>query len=403
MELLRVEKVLTEEKVRLVAQVGSKQFDDPVAIWFEFPVEFDGMVNESADVFVNILLIAAMYYDEPLKISYAISPVIIENMGLIQDIMVLWYLEIMHRVEVILTASKEELRFKGNGVLAFFSGGVDSFYTLLKSIRGVASAGPRITHILYMKGFEVPLGAEERYEETLQIVRAVAREANVNLITGGTNIRSVFGIDWGKFFCGAVLSGCGLALSRKFFHLLIPSCVSYGVDASVPWGSSPMLDALFGTEYMRMWDDGAEVFRMDKIFHLVGRDPLSLQYLRPCFDNRGGPENCGKCKKCIELKLMLKAMGTLSLSKTFSNEFDYDEIPRMSILDEGDYHKFKRCYEIALKGRCDLVLVRKLKWFLRKYELLYGIRLILGDGLYGKIFKKYHSLKNMILNLKRRS
>lgn len=401
MELISCRKEIKGDLVRLIGRVSREQLNDTVDIWFEFPIDYEAMINESADVFVGILLIAAMHAGESLKVRESVSARIIENVGLIQDIMSVWNPGVMTRVETHFNV-REGVPFKvGGGVMAFFSCGVDSFYTLLKSIRNIGRTEPKISHIVYMKGFEVPLELDHGSDDTLSQVQLIAEEAEVDLIYGRTNVRSVFPLDWGRYLCGAGLAGCGLALGRGFGHVLIPASVSLGGDMWMPIGSSPLLDPLFGTEYTRIWYAGGECSRVEKIVQLVGRDPLSLKYLRACVENKGGYYNCGKCLKCFNIMMVLKLMGMLDLAKTYFHDFDYSSIDKMYVSDESDLYEIHKCYEISKKMNSEPIITRKLKFFLKKHEVLFGFRLLFGKKIYEKIYNNYQYLKALVVNIKR--
>jgi hypothetical protein len=69
------------------------------------------------------------------------------------------------------------------------------------------------------------------------------------------------------------------------------------------------------------------VTRVDKTA-MIANDPFALDHLRVCLRNRGGPGNCGRCKKCIRTMVTLDAIGVLSRAKTFPPRLpdDFDSL-----------------------------------------------------------------------------
>ena len=73
----------------------------------------------------------------------------------------------------------------------FFSGGVDSFYTLLKR-RGREPLPAPLTHVVFMRGLEKPLDFLRGVEASEQLVQSSAAEAGVQFILGDSHRRLHF-------------------------------------------------------------------------------------------------------------------------------------------------------------------------------------------------------------------
>src|SRR6185503_560754 len=72
----------------------------------------------------------------------------------------------------------------GRGQGAFFSGGVDAFYTLLKN-------EPDVTHLVFLQGFDVWDPASTRADVASTSARDVAARLGKELIEIETNVRAV--------------------------------------------------------------------------------------------------------------------------------------------------------------------------------------------------------------------
>src|SRR5262249_59999024 len=87
-----------------------------------------------------------------------------------------------HRVEVKLRARGERQIASGSSVAALFSGGVHSFYTLLKALSPESDAAYRPTHLLFMRGLEQRLDESAGADATLRVVDEVARATGVGVM-----------------------------------------------------------------------------------------------------------------------------------------------------------------------------------------------------------------------------
>ena len=79
------------DAVRLVAEVESERRDGRFELYFEFPIEYEAFVPESADPFAVAMLVPAMFQDEPLKITPPLSPRLMFNLPQLRDIFHAWH------------------------------------------------------------------------------------------------------------------------------------------------------------------------------------------------------------------------------------------------------------------------------------------------------------------------
>src|SRR5262249_5919669 len=164
----------------------------------------------------------------------AVSPQLAARIPRIVDILLALF-QNFHRVEVKLHAREERQFSSGSCVAALFSGGVDSFYTLIKGLSPESDPAYRPTHLLFMRGLEQRLDESAGADATLGVVEEVARATGVDVLCGETNLRMLFGLNYELYYHAAALVGSALALSRGVKCLLVPSTYSYG--QLIPWGS----------------------------------------------------------------------------------------------------------------------------------------------------------------------
>ncbi len=304
MKLFSVERRVAADRARLIGDVARA---DGARFELEFSYEavHAPLLSDCADAFVPALLLPAMAAGEALEIVPPVSPLLLGHLSRLQAIFSAWF---PHYASVEVSASPrsgaEPARAAGVG--AFFSGGVDAFYTLLKSLRGLPGEAPPITHLIYFHGLETTLDARRGADASEKRARDVAQEAGLVCVAGETNLRSHFPLLWGEY-CGAGLAAAAHSLASGLGHVLVPSTDSYA-DAP-PWGSHPLVDELWSTERTLVLADGAEARRVDKLVRLVAGDPLARRHLRVCTQNAGGDFNCGCCAKCVRTMITLRALG----------------------------------------------------------------------------------------------
>lgn len=306
------------DAVRLVAQVESEREPTSVELYFEYPLEFEAFVSESADPFAVAMLVPAMQRGESLTIVPPLSSRLHFELPRIRDIFCAWHPEYT-RSEIQAAPSPTEARPQGERAATCLSGGVDSLYTLLKYRDRHEALPAPLTHALFMRGLEKPLDFMRGVEEAQALVQKVADAAGVRLIVGESNLRAHFDADWLHAYCGSALAAAALSLGRGFSHVCIPSTYSY--RDPVPIGSTPLVDERFSTERVQIVHDGADLPRAEKLARLVEWNAdLVLQHLRVCVMNFGGAYNCCACHKCIRTMIPLRAMGVIDRAVTFPNK-----------------------------------------------------------------------------------
>jgi hypothetical protein len=221
----------------------------------------------------------------------------------------MWYPE-LRRVPVEMPTRADPIP-RGTATCSFFSAGADSFYTALKSARGLLPPEP-LTHILFMRGFDAALKQEETLAESEHHVLRIGERLGIPVITGASNVRDHMRSLWPEAYQGAALGAAGLALSGVVGRMLIPASHTYS-ELGIPWGSHPLLDESWATESVSFLHEGCETYRYDKIAAIAEWDPAALDELRVCLSVKGAPENCGNCFKCVRTMVVLAGLGKLGV------------------------------------------------------------------------------------------
>lgn len=271
--------------------------------------------------FLAATLLPAMKFGMPLQSDGTASQRLLGNITKIQDIYHAWDHN-FKRVQVLIDGLKNAKETISQGVGSFFSGGVDSFYTLLKHY-------DEITHLIFVHGFDINLEDKRLRDRVVNSLREAATELKKPLIEIGTNLRTFSDkhVSW-EWYHGAALASVALLLSPQFQKFYIPATFSYA--SLFPWGSHPILDPLWGTENMEIVHDGCEAKRLDKVKQIAECDTV-LKSLRVCWENREGAYNCGQCGKCLRTMALLRVAGALERCSTFDRTLDLSAMARLKL------------------------------------------------------------------------
>ena len=258
-------------------------------------IESDAPLANTTEWSVPLRLAKAVAEGEAANLG-SVSPILASNLETIRDIYAAWIPG--HRVPLNFEVSSD-VATPASGVSLFFSGGVDSFYSLIKH-------QDEVENLVLVHGFDVPLADTKAFAPVETQARDVARLFGKRLIVVRTNPHfeqpSVPG-GWNMYH-GPALAAVAHALAPNHKKIYIASSYSYA-DLH-PWGSHPLLDPLWSSESIQIVHDGGET-RMDKLRLLV-QYPEVLVRLRVCWENPGN-YNCGLCEKCVRTMLGLYALG----------------------------------------------------------------------------------------------
>lgn len=346
----------------------------PFDCWMRFPPGCRSMLTDSADPFLALTLLPAMILDEPLYVDGAVSPTLLASSERLQQIYRRWVTGARMIPVTARSIAPDTPLERKDGVGCFFSGGVDSFHTLLTHERS-------ITHLVLISGFDKGLRNPAVLEKTCIALREVAAAFGKQPVEVSTNIRHFTDplASW-SFYHGGVLAAVALALSRGAGSFLVPS--SYSYDQLHPWGSHPLLDPLWSLPGLQMVHDGCEFMRYEKISRIAGED-LALRHLRVCWDTGQGSDfNCGKCEKCLRTMLSLYLNGALDRCPTFPTPLVPRAFSSIRIRTEGQMAFMQEnLRELALRpGRYDRALHRALSRAMWRGRIRRAARALVGKS-----------------------
>ena len=189
---------------------------------------------------------------------------------------------------------------------AFFTGGVDSFYTLRTNL-------DRVRCLVNVHGFDIQLADRDRFARSRALLSQVAESLSLELVSVETDLRahSMFrSISW-EVTHVAALASVAHALAPVLSRIYVA-----GTDVPPPWGSHPSLDKLWSSAAVTLVNGEIDVSRLDKVKAIADWPPVHSA-LKVCWENRRSDLNCGVCEKCVRTQAQFAAIGKLGELKTF--------------------------------------------------------------------------------------
>ena len=281
-----------------------------------------GPLSESSDAFLAATLFPAMRLATDLEIRGDVSSLLLASTAEIQRIFSGWYPEF---TPVRVVARDGAVDRRRVGAASLFSGGVDSFYTLLRH-------QDEITTLIFVHGFDISLADTALRRRVSASLRAAAAELGKTLVEVHTNLRSFSErhIDWGLRYHGAGLASVALLLAPQFGRVYIPA--SFPRAYTKPHGSHPLLDPLWSTEGIEFVHDGVDATRLEKVQAITASD-VAMRWLRVCWEHPQGEYNCGRCEKCVRTMVNLELAGALARCRAFDRPLDLAAVARAPVYD----------------------------------------------------------------------
>ena len=227
--------------------------------------------------------------------------------------------------------------------IATFTGGVDSFYTLLKEIKNIDT-------ILYCINYDVQENQKELLNEQLKTVKKIAKKLNKKFIICKTNQRNVIENNisylqnlktkykdlWGYFLHGPCLFSNAYNLSLDYKKIYIPSTHPRN-DSNFLWGSTFYIDHLYSSSFLEISHNG-DCTRVDKIKELINLDKkLFFSYLKVCYNNKNQKYNCSNCEKCRRTYIPIGILNKNYLSQLKTFNIDINQFEKI----KNNYFKIK--------------------------------------------------------------
>jgi hypothetical protein len=277
---------------------------------FDLYIESSSLIEQPGlEAAVPLALLPAMKFGQPIHVMGAVSGTFLEGVRRVID----HYASSFEGFSIVPITADSYYQAKpetSQRKASFFSGGADSFFTLLKA-RG------ELTDIITIRGFDMSLSDSDRWQKTSSSAQIVANELNIQLHVIESNFGSIikeFGL-WVEHGHGMALACVARSLAGLFNEIRVPG--SDSLDDQIPWGSSIFSDPLYSDERLSVVHDACTANRADKIIFL-SKEPLALKHLRVCPGVKNdGNYNCCRCEKCLRTMLTFYTIGVLDTVSAF--------------------------------------------------------------------------------------
>jgi hypothetical protein len=259
-----------------------------------------------AESFLLPALLAGMAAGESIEVLAPVSPLLLERVPEIQRLLTMWH-PWLHHVEVRApTTTPPDVARPGRRA-SFFSGGVDSFSTVLRHRSELGA-------LILVRGSEIDVSNDALWSLAVSGCQRAADELGMELLTVTTNVRALAARagDWNLVGHGIGFASVGLLFQQAFETIYLATSLT---PAEIyPWGSHPMLDPMLGTEYTRIEHDGLEFSRYQKL-QFIAESDVAMRHLRVC-NLQTDAYNCGTCEKCLRTAVGLHLAGALGRCQT---------------------------------------------------------------------------------------
>ena len=272
-------------------------------IWFE---SSEAKLDPSPEGAAGALLLPAAACGRGLRLASPVSAIWRSNVTRMMGIWREWW------NYPILPPQAPELpvtRLRHPGVTLCFTGGVDSFYTLLQ-------IEPRPDALVFVQGYDIPLHDSTRMAAWGAAFGEIANVTGARPVIVRTNLRShrlLVRCPWERAHGGA-LAALGHLLAAEMGTLLIAS--SFPAAYGYRWGSHLDLDPLWSSDRLQVVHHGATHSRVGKL-RAIANHELAQRHLRVCWENRAPTGNCSVCDKCLCSMATITACGCHERFRTF--------------------------------------------------------------------------------------
>ncbi len=256
--------------------------------------------------------LVAMRKGWELVLPGPVSARLLDRAEIFQDVFLEWFTERAHAMPLDFEAAEPLDLPPDRGVLCTFSGGVDSYHSVLENQE-------RLSALLFIHGLDIGLEQTDFRERVSRELNAAAADLGLPLWEVSTNIRGLTNhyAGWGRRAHGSVLASVAILLAQEVDTFLVPGTVTRGAMNGEGWGSHVVTDRLSSTDYLSIEHDGADVPRPLKTAR-IARSESALRHLRVCYSSKT-LYNCGQCRKCRRTLIDLDLAGVTDPTGIFGD------------------------------------------------------------------------------------
>lgn len=312
-------------------------FSQEKILWFSLD-ENDGYMfsDDVYDAFMLAALFPCMYYNEPVVIKGAVSKELYYNLVRYVYSIIQAFRPEMHRIEIIVNgfanAKQNQEKVVGTG----FSGGVDSFSTIVEHYINEPEEEYKLNHLFFFNlgQYGDPSKADtfERAYNRYLFCKKATDDIGLPYSFMDTNLFAFYKPEWEHLSDELNRTVAVFSIQRVCCRYYAPSAHTYAQheifsanhDADIASFAEHMLTPLLFTEVCKNILDGSQYTRIDKVELIKDYIPAQ-KYLNVCTnigDEHTDGNNCSCCGKCQRTMCELDLLG---ISDRFSGVFDFSK------------------------------------------------------------------------------
>jgi hypothetical protein len=275
-------------------------------LWFE---SSDTLLRPAPEAFTSALLVPALQRNADLMIDAPLDSMWLSNAQALMSAFGKWWG--YRPITITGTGANAASAEQGTATALCFSGGVDSFFNLLRGHY-------RVDYLVVAHGYDIRLSDTDRMDSFRPSLRSISEATGTTLAVIRTNLREhpVFSdVPW-QHAHGGALAALGHVMGG--IRRLVVSA-SYPYEMNRPWGSHWTTDPLWSSQQLEIVHEGASLWRSDKLREIAD-EPLVRNHLRVCWEGRTSDLNCCRCEKCLRTMLILAQYGKLDAFAAFPDK-----------------------------------------------------------------------------------
>jgi len=321
-----------EGAVRLCSKLSLPESE--LILFYEVDDDYGNyLCDDRCDAFLVVALEYAMFYNLDITCEAPVSSRLLYQLDTFYIPTVSKNVFYAHNIKITSKTTDVEIE-NARGVGTGFSGGVDSFYSVLKYLN--TKDRYELTHLLIanvgalsFSDTELSKNIFEKYvEKYLNVIEDLA----LPLIKVHSNIQDLYRDcprSNVKFATALKTCSCVIALQKLFHIYYFASGVQFGDFFLDPTalGSYDLLNLqCISLDKLTFYSSGAETTRIGKT-KFIADNPIAQKNLSVCpIDTE---KNCGRCSKCLRTVIQLYLTSNL---EKFETSFDIEDFKKHKIL-----------------------------------------------------------------------
>ena len=298
-------------------------------LWFEVPTTVAPSAMDAGNAWLTALLPLAFEYGQPLTINAPVDQTLLQNAAALQRIWTEWFPGRQPgRITVEPAAATGARSANGHRTGCFFTGGVDSFFSLLHF--DATGGGRTVDDLIYVWGYDIPLKNRSALEGKMKSLNRVASQLGKTVTPIITNLRQtrIGRLDWATQMHGQALGAAGLLLGGEFQTILVSASLSPGDMRAC--GTHRLTARRMSSRTLEFLDYGSDFYRYDKTAFIAG-NAVALENLHVCWVGRN-ETNCGRCEKCYRTLLALELLNCRQRATSFPQDgFSLENLQQLKL------------------------------------------------------------------------